>query len=111
MKFAWIMAEGKVWDLKKQFITTALESGIEYVVDFTDVDRIKKLGNLTLISDVDEADIIMVGRNAEGDGTLELPDDLSKSKDLETVSNLKRKGKTVAAYVEISSKKHEELAV
>ena len=27
MKFAWIMAEGKVWDIKKQFITTALESG------------------------------------------------------------------------------------
>ena len=67
MKFAWIMAEGKVWDLKKQFITTALESGIEHVVDFTDVERIKKLGNLTLISDI-EADIIMVGRNAEGDG-------------------------------------------
>ncbi len=29
MKFAWIMAEGKNWDTKKQFITTALESGIE----------------------------------------------------------------------------------
>ena len=36
--------------------------------------------------------------------------DLSKSKDLEKVSSLKRNGKTVAAYVEISSKKHEELA-
>jgi len=110
MKFAWIMAEGKNWDVKKQFITTALESGIEYVVDFTDVDRTKKLGNLTMVSDVDDAEVILVGRNSEGDGTLKLPDDLSKSKDLEAVISLKGGGKTVAAYVEISSKKHEELA-
>ncbi len=111
MKFAWIMAEGKVWNIKKQLITTALESGIENVVDFTDVDRIKKLGNLTLISDVDDADIIMVGRNSEGDGTIKLPDNLLKSRDLDMVSHLKSNGKKVAAYVEISSKKHEELAV
>jgi len=110
MKFAWIMAEGKVWDIKKQFITAALESGIEYVVDFTNVERIKKLGNLKLVSDVDDVDIILVGRNGEGDGTIKIPEDLSKSKDLEAVSNLKRNGKTVAAYVEINSKKHEELA-
>jgi 3-dehydroquinate synthase II len=110
MKFAWIMAEGKEWDIKKQFITTALESGIEYVVDFSDVDKIKKLGNLSLVSDVDDADIFMIGKNGEGDGTSIIPEDLSQSKDLEKVSNLKRNGKTVAAYVEISSKKHEELA-
>src|SRR5664280_2295671 len=110
MKFAWITADGKDWDIKKQFITTALESGIEYVVDFTDGDRIKKLGNLTLVSDIDDSDIILIGRNSEGDGTIPLPEDLSKSKDLEAVSILKRKGKTVAAYVEILSKKHEELA-
>jgi 3-dehydroquinate synthase II len=110
MKFAWIMAEGKVWDIKKQFITTALESGIEYVVDFSDVDKIKKVGNISIISDTDDADIFMVGRNSEGDGTNLIPEDLSKSKDLEKVSNLKINGKTVAAYVEISSKKHEELA-
>ena len=48
MKFAWIMAEGKIWDIKKQFITTALESGINHIVDFTDTETIKKLGNLTL---------------------------------------------------------------
>ncbi len=110
MKFAWIMAEGKVWDIKKQFITTALESGIDHIVDFTDVDMIKKLGNLTLVSDVGDADIIMVGRNSEGDGTNPIPDDLSKSNDLEKISLLKGDGKTVAAYVEISSKKHEKLA-
>ena len=90
MKFAWIMAEGKVWDIKKHFITTALESGIEYVVDFSDVAKIKKLGNLHLVSDVDDADILMVGRNSEGDGTISIPDDLSKSKDFEKVSHLNK---------------------
>ena len=60
MKFAWIMAEGKVWDIKKQFITTALESGIEHVVDFSDVDKIKKLGNLSLVSDTDDEEILKV---------------------------------------------------
>ena len=50
---------------------------------------IKKLGNLTLVSDVGDADIIMVGRNAEGDGTNPIPDNLSKSNDLEKISLLK----------------------
>jgi 3-dehydroquinate synthase II len=110
MKFAWIMAEGKEWDIKKQFITTALESGIKYVVDYSDVEKIKKLGNLSVVSDTDDADIFIVGRNSEGDGTNIIPEDLSKSKDLETVIRHKNEGKNVAAYVEISSKQHEKLA-
>ena len=69
MKFAWVMAEGNVWDKKKQFITTALESGIDHIVDFTDVDNIRRLGNVKMISDTDGSDIVMVGRNSEGDGT------------------------------------------
>ena len=110
MKFAWIMAEGISWDKKKEFITTALESGIDHIVDFTDVENIRKLGNFTLISDVDASDITLVGRNGEGDGTLIIPEDISQSKDLAAISGFKRKGKQVAAYVEITSKKHEELA-
>jgi 3-dehydroquinate synthase II len=110
MKFAWIMAEGKNWDEKKQFITTALESGIDHIVDFTDNERIAKLGNLTLVSDTEDADIKMVGRNGEGDGTIVIPEDLSQSKDLQAAADLKKLGKSVAAYIEISSKKHEELA-
>ncbi len=110
MKFAWIMAEGNNWDKKKQLITTALESGMDHVLDFTDVDKIKKLGNITLVSDVEDADIKLVGRNSEGDSTLKIPEDLTKSKDLADINDLKNKGKKVAAYVEIASKKHEELA-
>jgi len=61
MKFAWIMAEAGM-DKKKNFITTALESGIDHIVDFNDVGNIKRLGNVTLISDMEGSDIIMVGR-------------------------------------------------
>lgn len=110
MKFAWIMAEGMDWDKKKDFITTALESGIDHIVDFTDVGNIRRLGNITLISDMEGSDIVLVGRNGEGDGILPLTDDSSESKDLSAIKRLKRKDKPVAAYVEISSKKHEKLA-
>ena len=110
MKFAWIMVENADWDEKKSFITTALESGIDHVLDFTHTDNIKKLGNITIISDSDDSDIVLVGKTGEGDGTLKIPEDLSQSKDLAAIDSLKRKNKTVAAYVEILSKKHEELA-
>jgi 3-dehydroquinate synthase II len=110
MKFAWIMAEGANWDRKKEIVTTALESGIDHILDFTDVENLRKLGNFSLVSDVEGADIVLVGRNSEGDGTLMIPEDLSQSKDLAAISGLKRKGKKVAAYVEIKSKKHEQLA-
>lgn len=111
MKFAWIMAEGTFWDEKKGIITTALESGIDTVVDFENVPEIKKLGNIKIVSSSDAADIVLVGKNSEGDGTVKIPDDLSESKDLQAVNELKRKGKKVASYIEIKSKKHEELAV
>jgi 3-dehydroquinate synthase II len=110
MKFAWMMAEGMEWNKKKEFITTALESEINHIIDFTDIGNIKRLGNINLISDMESSDIVLVGRNGEGDGTIPLIDDLSESKDLASIKRLKRKEKLVAAYVEISSKKHEKLA-
>lgn len=110
MKFAWIMAEGQNWDEKKQLITAALESGIDHIVDFENSEKIAKLGNLSVVSNTKDSDIQMVGINGEGDGTLTIPDDLSNSKDLADLTALKAKGSTVAAYMEINSKKHEELA-
>ena len=47
MKFAWIMAEGANWDRKKEIVTTALESGIDHILDFTDVENLRKLGNFS----------------------------------------------------------------
>ncbi len=42
---------------------------------------------------MESSDIVLVGRNGEGDGTLSLADDLSESKDLASIKRLKRKGK------------------
>lgn len=62
------------------------------------------------MSNTKDSDISMVGINGEGDGTLTIPDDLSNSKDLADLTALKASGSIVAAYMEINSKKHEELA-
>ncbi len=110
MKFVWVMVEGMPWNKKKGFITTALESGIDHIVDFTDTENIQKLGNVKIISDVEGSDIFLVGKNGEGDGTIPLPKVLSESKDLSTVRRIKSKEEPVAAYVEITSKEHEQLA-
>ena len=110
-KFAWIMTPDKPWEERKEMITTALESGIDYVLDLGDVDKIKKLGNINLISNSDDADIYLVGIDSEGDGSLILSEDLSESADIENAKKAKAEGKTVAAYVIITDKLHEQLAV
>ena len=111
-KFAWIISPDLKWNEKKDFITTALESGMDYVLDLKDIDNIHKLGNIKVVSEDENADIFLVGIRGEGDGTLHLDKDadLNNSNDLEVAKNFKNKGKKVVAYVEISSKKHEELA-
>ena len=60
-KFAWIMTPNLPWDDRKEMITTALESGIDYVLDLDDHDKIKKLGNVNIIANSDDADIYLVG--------------------------------------------------
>ncbi len=48
-KFAWIVTPDLPWDERKEMITTALESGINYVVDLEYSDKIRKLGNVKQI--------------------------------------------------------------
>ena len=43
-KFAWISTPDEVWEDKKEMITTALESGIDHVLDLDDIENIRKLG-------------------------------------------------------------------
>ena len=109
-KFAWIKTPNEKWDNRKEMITTALESGINYVLDFNDHDKIRKLGNVNIIANNDDADIYLVGINSEGDGSLKLKQD-SESKDLIEAKKAKSEGKTVCAYVKIIDKAHEQLAV
>ena len=110
-KFAWIVTPDLPWDDRKEMITTALESGINYVVDLEYSDKIRKLGNVKIISNNEDADIYLVGFNGEGDGELDLSENLADSKDLADAKKAKSEGKTVCAYVRITDKLHEQLAV
>ena len=110
-KFAWITTPDVEWEDKKEMITTALESGIDHVLDLIDCDNIKKLGNVKIISNMDDADIYLVGINGEGDGFLELNEDFSDSRDIANAKKAKSEGKTVCAYIKITDKAHEQLAV
>ena len=77
MKSVWIKADEGSWEERKPIITFALESGADCVlVSETDVDAIKELGTITVAA-FDEggdshADIRVVGKGGEGDGTLPL---------------------------------------
>lgn len=110
-KFAWIMSPNKPWEDRKEMITTALESGIDYVLDCNDNDKIRKLGNVNIISNNEDADIYLVGYDGEGDGTLILSEDLEESVDLKNAKQAKSEGKSVCAFVIITDKIHEQLAV
>ena len=110
-KFAWIVTPDLPWDERKEMITTALESGINYVVDLEYSDKIRKLGNVNIVSNKADADIYIVGFNGEGDGSINLSENLADSKDLANAKKAKNEGKTVCAYIKITDKLHEQLAV
>jgi len=110
-KFAWIMSPQKDWEEKKDLITTSLESGIDNVLDLKDIDNIRKVGNINVVSTDDSSDIYLVGVNGEGDSTLELDENLEISKDLSDAKKAKSEGKIVCAFIKITNKKHEQLAV
>lgn len=112
-KFAWILNPLSNWDNTKEMITTSLESGIDHIVCFSQENNesIRKLGNMKIISNSDDSDIYLIGISSEGDGTLELDNDLNNSKDLNDAKNAKNDGKKVCAYIEITDKNHEQLAV
>ena len=79
-KFAWIVTPDLPWDERKEMITTALESGINYVVDLEYSDKIRKLGNVNIVSNKADADIYIVGFNGEGDGSINLSENLMQKK-------------------------------
>ena len=110
-KFDWISTPDELWDDKKEMITTALESGINHVLDLDDCENIKKLGNVKIIANRDDADIYLIGINGEGDGFIDLKDDFTDSIDISNAKKAKSEGKTVCAYIKITDKAHEQLAV
>lgn len=112
MKTLWIKADSGMWEEDKRRVTTTLESGFDFaLVSEDEIGRVRELGNIKIAahttSEYSNADVLVVGRNSEGDGTLPLSD---ASTDISTVEKLTRAGKTVAGYVVIHNKDYEVFA-
>ncbi|MFC5970513.1 3-dehydroquinate synthase II [Halomarina salina] len=122
----WLKADDEVgdWDARRRRITAGLEAGVDWVlVDRADVEKVRELGQVNVAAfagdDVHvmeaeseradggaEPDAVVVGKGAEGDGTVDLPGDLSGSADLTTL----RRGQADGAFVRIQGKKYEAFA-
>ncbi len=120
----WLKADDEVgdWEARKRRITTGLEAGVDWVlVDERDVERVRELGDINVAAfagdDVhvmeaeetaSEADLTVVGKSGEGDGTVSLPNDLAGSADL---SALRSEGAQPAGgYVRILDEEYEAFA-
>ena len=121
----WIKADDAVgdWETRKARITTAIEAGADWVlVDEDDLDHVRELGDINVAvfrSDADMvdadtdasdavADAVFVGKDSEGDGTIDLPSDFSGSADLTTL----RRGAATeqGAYIRIFDEDYEAFA-
>ena len=98
----WLKADDAVgdWEARKRRITAGLEAGVDWVlVDESDVARVRELGAVNVAafagddvhvmdaeeSDSADPDAIVVGKDGEGDGTVDLPTDYAGSADLTTL--------------------------
>ncbi|NHN57764.1 MULTISPECIES: 3-dehydroquinate synthase II [Halorussus] len=120
----WLKADDAVgdWDDRRKRITAGLEAGVDWVlVDAADVGRVRELGdvNVAAFTDgdaelIDEAesganpDVFVVGKDGEGDGTVDLPSDFSGSADLSTLRRDDERAE--GAYVRILSEDYEAFA-
>ncbi|USZ69140.1 3-dehydroquinate synthase II [Halorussus salilacus] len=120
----WLKADDAVgdWDDRRRRITAGLEAGVDWVlVDADDVERVRELGdvNVAAFTDgdaqvIDEAesgadpDAFVVGKDGEGDGTVDLPSDFSGSADLSTLRRDDERAE--GAYVRIFSEDYEAFA-
>lgn len=114
-KTLWIKADDGSWDERKQRITTGLESGADFVlVNEEDINKVRELGTINVAAFVrdgkGDADVFVVGKHSEGDGTNPLPSDFSGSRDVNLALQLKDKGLKTAGYVVIQDKQYEEFA-
>jgi len=121
-KEIWIKADDEVgtWEKKKSRITAGLESGVDGVlVEEKDVGKVKELGRIKIAAfaseeesfeEGGEADVVVYGKESEGDGTKPIPAEINESG---VLGALKRTfgSKINAAYVEIRGKEYERFVV
>jgi 3-dehydroquinate synthase II len=120
----WLKADDAVgdWETRKRRITAGLEAGVDWVlVDEEDVERVRELGQVNVAAfsngdvhvmeaedDDSDADALIVGKDGEGDGTVDLPSDFSGSADLST---LRANGESPqGGYVRILDEQYESFA-
>ncbi|WP_049929570.1 3-dehydroquinate synthase II [Halorubrum ezzemoulense] len=119
----WVKADGAVgdWEARKRRVTAAIEAGADWVlVDEGDVGRVRELGDVNVAAFRSDADVIddaesdaeanayFVGKGGEGDGTIDMPEDLSGSADLTTLR--RRDDRAQGAYVRILGTGYEAFA-
>ncbi|WP_158057846.1 3-dehydroquinate synthase II [Halorussus halophilus] len=121
----WLKADDAVgdWDDRRKRITAGLEAGVDWVlVDAEDVARVRELGDVNVAAfsngdtqvideaeaDAAEADAYFVGKEGEGDGTVDLPNDFSGSADLSTLR--RTDDRADGAYVRIFGQEYEAFA-
>ncbi|MDY6780200.1 MAG: 3-dehydroquinate synthase II [Halobacteria archaeon] len=122
-KEVWYKADRGDWDDRLPLITAAIESGVDYVlVDKEDVEKVRELGDVGVAAFVDDAaqiddgeeevdaDVLVVGKHGEGDGTVDFPPDLSGSSDIANAKKAANNGEKVGNYVIIRNKEYERLA-
>ncbi|MFB3765149.1 MAG: 3-dehydroquinate synthase II [Methanotrichaceae archaeon] len=112
MKEKWLLASEGSWEEIKPRITTALESGFDCVIvapEYT--SSVKELGNINVACFGTERgfeDILIIGKNGEGDGSMPLPQNFSSSMDIALAKTIEGQK---AGYVVIADKRYEQFAV
>ncbi|MFW5937519.1 MAG: 3-dehydroquinate synthase II [Halanaeroarchaeum sp.] len=119
----WLKADDEVgdWETRKRRITAGLEAGVDWIlVDAWDVTKVRELGEVNVAAfvtddvdvigeqaeDLGDADAYFVGKDGEGDGTVDVPSDFAGSADLST---LRREGAN-GAFVRIFDEDYEAFA-
>ncbi|KXA93272.1 3-dehydroquinate synthase [candidate division MSBL1 archaeon SCGC-AAA259E17] len=99
-KRVWIKADwSDPWDERKKFLTASLEAGADgAIVPPEDVEKTRQLGNIKVISNSEESDILMLEASTQD----EVERTISKSQE--------EKERKIALAVKISGKKLEEAA-
>lgn len=126
----WLKADDEVgdWDARRKRITTGIEAGVDWVlVDAADVQRVQELGAVNVAAlgtdgvhvtnaetetvdgtEADDSDALVVGKNSEGDGTLDMPGEHAGSAD---ISLLQREDSPAdGAFVRIRGEAYESFA-
>jgi len=120
----WLKADDTVgdWETRKHRITAGIEAGVDWVlVDEADVGRVRELGEINVAAFRSDADMVdeaetetavadayFVGKDGEGDGTVDLPSDFSGSADLTTLRHSDNRAQ--GAYVRIFDQEYEAFA-